>query len=117
MKTTIAAAVVAISALGATAFTVAATPPGHPSPAAVSAELPYLGKVLSSIDASQYTYIEVQGADKKVLWLAAPTIAVKKNAMIRYEDGAEMTNFHSKTLNRDFANVRFVNRVMLTTEK
>lgn len=94
----------------------AATPPGHPAPAVVDAALPNTGKVISTINASQYTYIEVaQG--KQVLWLAAPAIAVKKNNTIRFEDGAEMTNFHSKSLNRTFPNIRFINRVVVTADK
>lgn len=28
-----------------------------------------------------------------------------------------MTNFHSKSLNRTFPSIRFVNRVVVTTEK
>lgn len=99
-----------------TAGAQAATPPGHPAAAAVEAELPNKGKVISAIDASQYTYIEV-AQDKKVLWLAAPAITVKKNNIIRFEDGAEMTNFHSKSLNRTFPSIRFVNHVVVTTEK
>ncbi|MES2149386.1 MAG: hypothetical protein V4508_06290 [Pseudomonadota bacterium] len=93
----------------------AATPPGHPG-AVAQADLPYVGKVISTIDASQYTYIEVL-QDKKVLWLAAPAIALKKNNIIRFEDGAEMSNFHSKTLNRTFPAIRFINRVVLSNDK
>lgn len=106
----------ALCTLLLTAGAQAATPPGHPAAAVVNAELPQRGKVISTIDASQYTYIEV-AQDKKVLWLAAPALALKKNNIIRFEDGAEMTNFHSKSLNRTFPSIRFVNRVVVTTEK
>lgn len=60
-----------------TAGAQAATPPGHPAAAAIEAELPNKGKVISTIDPSQYTYIEV-AQDKKVLWLAASAVMVKK---------------------------------------
>lgn len=80
------------------------------------AGLPYKGKVVSVIDAGQYTYIEV-AQDKKTLWLAAPAIALKKDNMIRFEDGAEMTNFRSNTLNRTFPKIRFVGRVALAAGK
>jgi hypothetical protein len=102
-------------------------PAGHPSPSMSAdmlkapkntpdADLPLKGKVLSTVEASEYTYIEVaQGKEK--LWLAAPKVAVKKDAVVRFEDGAVMTNFRSKLLDRTFPSVMFVNRVVVTNEK
>lgn len=121
------ASLLALSALFVSAAAIAAAPAGHPStdeaarllklPKATSdADLPKKGKVVSTIDATQYTYIEVV-EDKKTIWLAAPTIALKKNNVIRYDAGSEMSNFHSKTLNRTFPSVIFVNRVVLSSEK
>lgn len=117
-------------ALAALAFSVAghaAPPPGHPTPANAAemmklpantpdAELTQKGKVLSSIDANEYTYIEVKQG-KETLWIAAPLVAVKKDAIVRFEDGAVMTNFRSKLLNRTFPSVMFVSRVVITDEK
>jgi hypothetical protein len=98
-------------------------PAGHPpvdtkkeGKGAPDAQLPQKAKVLSSIDAAQYTYLEVT-QNKKTLWLAAATVAAKKGDMIRFDDGMVMTNFHSKTLNRTFPSVLFVNRVVVTSEK
>ncbi|HEY0847078.1 MAG TPA: hypothetical protein VGE12_17040 [Noviherbaspirillum sp.] len=118
-------ALLALAALAASITTHAAPPPGHPTPAAAAdmmklpkntadTDLPQKGKVLSTIDANEYTYIEVaQGKD--VVWVAAPkTAPIKKNSMIRYEDGAVMTNFRSKLLNRTFPTVTFVSRVVVT---
>lgn len=122
----------AISALFALAALVAAVstqaaPAGHPSPGMSAdmlkapkntpdSDLPLKGKVLSTIEASEYTYIEVaQG--KETLWLAAPKVAVKKDAVVRFEDGSVMTNFRSKLLDRTFPSVMFVNRVVVTSEK
>jgi hypothetical protein len=120
-------ALLALSAVFASAAAVAAAPAGHPSTneaaaalkqpkQMLDADLPKKGKVLSTIEATQYTYIEVV-EDKKTIWLAAPTVAVKKNNIIRYDDGSEMTNFHSKTLNRTFPSIIFVNRVVVSKEK
>jgi hypothetical protein len=121
------AALLAISAILVSTASIAAPPPGHPSADAAAdmlklpketpdANLPQKGKVISAIDTNQYTYIEVaQG--KKTVWLAAPTVAVKKDNVIRFEDGAEMTNFHSKTLNRTFPTIMFISRVVVTAEK
>ena len=80
------------------------------------AQLPQKAKVLSSIDAAGYTYLEVT-QNKKTLWLAGSKIAVKKGDVIRFDDGMVMTNFNSKTLNRTFPSVTFVNRVVVTKEK
>ncbi len=98
-------------------------PAGHPSvdtkkegKGAALAQLPQKGKVLSTIAAAPYTYIEVS-QNKKTLWLAANALPVKKGDVIRFDNGMVMTNFHSKTLNRTFPSVLFVNRVVITKEK
>ena len=122
-------AISALFALAAlvSAVSVQAAPAGHPSPSMSAdmmkpakntpdGDLPLKGKVLSTLEASEYTYIEVaQGKEK--LWLAAPKVAVKKDAVVRFEDGAVMTNFRSKLLDRTFPSVMFVNRVVVTNEK
>jgi hypothetical protein len=99
----------------------AAPPPGHPTPAQAMdllmpdklpapAELPNQGKVISSIDANDFTYIEVErsGATE---WIAAPKMVVNPGSSIRYEDGSVMTNFYSKLLKRTFDSVMFVGHV------
>jgi len=98
-------------------------PSGHPSVGAKNegkgtpeAQLPQKAKVLSTIDAAPYTYLEVS-QNKKTLWLAATAVPAKKGDVIRFDDGMTMTNFHSKTLNRTFPSVLFVNRVVITKEK
>ncbi|RZI42857.1 hypothetical protein EGT07_12840 [Herbaspirillum sp. HC18] len=120
-------ALFAMAALAASVSVHAAPPAGHPSPAnaadmmklpkdTADADLGQKGKVVSSIDANEYTYIEVNQG-KNTLWLAAPKTAVKKDSVIRFEDGAVMTNFHSKLLNRTFPSVMFVGRVVTVNEK
>jgi len=86
----------------------------HPamSGAPSAASLPNQGKVVSIIDASIYTYIEVAQGDK-IIWLAAPAVALKKDDNIRFSDGMEMKDFHSKTLDRTFPSIIFVNAAML----
>lgn len=97
-------------------------PAGHPAVEARSAgksapdaQLPQKGKVLSTLDAKPYIYLEV-AQNKKTFWLAATAVPVKKGDVIRFDDGTVMNNFHSKTLNRSFPSVLFVNRVMVTKE-
>ena len=87
--------------------------PGHAMPAA---QLAQKGKVLSVIDVPQYTYLEVS-QNKKTFWIAGPTVAAKKGDVIRFDDGMVMSNFHSKTLNRDFPAISFVNQVVVTKER
>jgi hypothetical protein len=98
-------------------------PPGHPSvdtkkagTGAPEAQLPQKAKVLSTLDAAPYTYLEVT-QNKTTLWLAATAGPAKKGDVIRFDNGMVMTNFHSKTLNRTFPSVLFVNRVVVTKEK
>ena len=77
--------------------------------AAANEQLPRKGKVISSIDASIYTYIELTENGKNI-WIAAPTVKVKKGDMVRFSDGAVMSNFFSKSLNRTFESVVFVGK-------
>jgi hypothetical protein len=98
-------------------------PPGHPpmggatqGKGAPAAQLPQKAKVLSTIDAAQYTYLEVT-QNKKTIWLAGPKMVAKKGDVIRFDEGMVMTNFESKTLKRTFPSVTFVNRVVVTNEK
>ena len=93
-------------------------PPGHPPvPADPAARdnLPNLGKVSEAIPAGSYTYLHVtQGGTKK--WLAIPRRDVPVGAEIRYADGALMTEFHSRSLDRTFEEVLFLGGVMVMTE-
>lgn len=99
-------------------------PPGHPTPQQAremlmpenppsADDLPYAGKVLSTLDANQFTYIEVL-RDGNAEWIAAPLQALKPGSSIRYEDGSVMTNFYSKLLKRTFPSIRFVGAIMVT---
>lgn len=98
-------------------------PPGHPSTdkggmgkGAPEVKLTQKGKVLSTISAPPYVYIEVK-QNNKTQWLAANALPAKKDDVIRFDNGMVMTNFHSRTLNRTFPSVIFVSRVVITNEK
>ena len=105
---------------------VAAPPPGHPTPAQsmdilmpdkppAPAELPNQGKVVGSMDANDFTYIEVERGGVRE-WIAAPRMALKPGSSIRYEEGSVMTNFYSKLLKRTFPSVMFVGHVVVVAE-
>lgn len=66
------------------------------------------GKVLSTLDAPGYTYMELANTEKR-FWIAAPTTRVNVGDRVRFEQSLVMKNFNSKTLNRTFDQVIFVN--------
>ncbi len=93
-------------------------PPGHPpinSNHSVQAEVPLAQKatVVDIINVPQYTYLEVS-QNNQSRWIAAPTITVKKDDVVEFDNGMIMENFHSKTLDRTFPSIAFVNRVVLS---
>lgn len=90
-------------------------PPGQTSAVAAdvsksNAPLMKKGKVLSSLDAKSFTYIEIQDGSRK-LWVVAPTIAVKPGSTISYADAQVQAKYFSAGLNRELNNVLFTNRV------
>lgn len=70
------------------------------------------GKVLSTVDAKSFTYIEVQDGAKK-LWVVTPTVSVKAGTTISYADSPAQAKYHSASLNREFTNVVFATRVAI----
>ena len=79
---------------------------------AVSSQYPNSGKVLDMINTDLYTYVEVSESGGGSRWLAASKVKVAKGDTIRYGDGAVMTNFHSKTLNKTFPTITFLDKVI-----
>ncbi|MFZ2302376.1 MAG: hypothetical protein WAW10_10990 [Gallionella sp.] len=88
-------------------------PPGHVPITAMPASIPLTrkGTVLEVLDSPAYTYLRVTG-DKVPIWLAAYKIDIAKGAIVNYSDGAAMSNFHSKSLNRTFDAIVFVDRIV-----
>lgn len=78
-------------------------------PAAPVAAAQNTGKVVQIIQGGGYTYAEVDtGAGKKV-WIAGSPIQVKSGESVQWGDYSIMQNFSSKTLNRTFDEILFVN--------
>jgi len=67
------------------------------------------GKVTETFNATGYTYAEVDTGKNKV-WAAAPVTPLKVGDMISFSSGMPMTNFHSKSMNRDFPTLYFVSQ-------
>jgi len=64
-------------------------------------------KVAESMDASNYTYINVE-ENGKTFWIAVPQMEVKKGDVLYFSKSMEMNNFRSETLNRTFETILFV---------
>ena len=77
------------------------------------------GKVMKNINTEGYTYLLVEdfqenkkGKNKGIqVWLAVPKMEIKNNTRIQYSEGVYMSNFFSKSLNRNFESIIFVGTV------
>lgn len=112
MKTIIALLALAFATVTGTAIAAPAAAPAAAAPAAASQALPNKGKVLEVIDTAMYTYIQVS-SDKSPVWIAASKLKVAKGDNLNYSNGAVMSNFHSKTLNRTFESIIFVDKAVV----
>ncbi len=84
-------------------------PAGHP-PIDQSQQQPvanHSGEVTEATPAAEYIYLHVKGSDGEE-WLATMKSDIKPGTKIKWNDGFVMRNFNSKTLNRTFESVRFV---------
>ena len=64
------------------------------------------GKVIQTMDAGNYIYVEVEEKGQK-LWVAAMKGKVAKGDMVEFPDSPPMLNFESKTLKRTFEKIIF----------
>lgn len=65
------------------------------------------GQVISTVDVSRYTYIEVRSNGGQV-WLAGPPIKLSEGDVITWGDYAVMREFTSRELDRTFDELLFV---------
>jgi len=77
---------------------------------AAASKYPNQGKVLDVIDTSMYTYLQV-ATDNGAIWLAASKTSVAKGSTIGFGNGAVMSNFYSKSLNKTFDTIIFLDKV------
>ncbi len=71
------------------------------------------GKVVETMTSGGYTYALIE-KDSIKTWVAVPQTKIVKGQTITFLPGAEMTNFHSKTLNRTFRKIIFSGGVAQT---
>jgi hypothetical protein len=74
------------------------------------------GTVVETMNSGGYTYLQVDRGTEKI-WAAAPEFPVKVGDPVVVPEGMPMANYHSKTLNRDFEVVYFVDSVMVGGEQ
>lgn len=83
---------------------------GDPHAGIKSQEIPagagHKGKVASTLQAGEWTYVEIDENGKKV-WVAVPKVDVKPGEVVEFPDSPPMVNYQSKTLNRTFESVIF----------
>jgi hypothetical protein len=84
----------------------AADPHAGMKPHAMPTGPDHKGRVVSTMDAAGYTYIEVEEQGKK-LWVAVTRVNVKAGDEVEFPDSSPMENFQSKTLNRTFDKIIF----------
>ena len=107
----------ASASMPAAAMPAATAPMNGPAPTmapanAASHALTQKATVLSTIDVSEFTYIEIS-QDGQTRWIATKTLPAKKGDIIQFDNGATMQNFTSKALKRTFPSITFVNRATI----
>ena len=92
---------------------------GNPHAGLKPVEIPagagHKGKVLSTMDAAGYTYLEVEEKGQK-LWVAVMQTKVKVGDDVEFPDSPPMVNFHSKTLNRTFEKIIFAPGIRIASK-
>jgi len=81
-------------------------------PAAPAAQGGKSGKVVETMNAGGYTYVQVDTGSEK-LWAAAPEFKVKVGDEVAVPQGMPMANYESKSLKRTFDVVYFVDSIMV----
>jgi hypothetical protein len=77
----------------------------------------FTGTVTETMNASSYTYVQVDTGKEKI-WAAAPEFSVKVGDKVTIPaDGIPMKNYNSKTLKRTFDLVYFVGGIEGATQK
>jgi len=89
----------------------AQTPPGGDphaglKPIEIPAGVGHKGKVVETMNAAGYTYVQVEENGQK-LWIAVMETKVNAGDIVEFPDSPPMINFKSKALNRTFDKIIF----------
>ncbi len=74
--------------------------------------LPRSGRVGDVIQTRAYTYIRVDESGNQI-WVAAPKMSARQGQRLQFSRGLLMESFHSNSLNRDFAEILFVEKARI----
>lgn len=85
---------------------------GEAQPQVVKSEAGISGTVTETMDASGYTYIEIDTGSEKV-WAAGPKTVVKVGDEVFVPEGSPIQGFESKTLGRTFESIVFATSIMV----
>ncbi|MDD2735861.1 MAG: hypothetical protein PHF56_18150 [Desulfuromonadaceae bacterium] len=99
-------AAVTQSAVTPVATTEAAVPQKTEKAVVVPEETFLSGKVVETMRATGYTYIQLENDGKKA-WFAVPSVAVSVGQDVEVRPGMQMGLFNSKSLNRKFDSIVF----------
>jgi len=88
----------------------AAQPVSQPAPAAAAGNV-FTGAIAETMDSGGYTYARLQATGKDDVWVAAPQFDAKVGETISVSLDMQMQDFQSKTLNRTFPLLYFVQEV------
>ena len=67
------------------------------------------GKTIETFNAGGFTYVQISTPNESI-WAAGPLTPIKKDDEVNFSRNMLMKNFHSKSLNRDFEAIYFVDR-------
>ncbi|MGE5352540.1 MAG: hypothetical protein ACM3P0_10685 [Acidobacteriota bacterium] len=70
----------------------------------------HTGKVIDKINASNYSYLQLE-ENGNTYWIAAPQMQIEKGETVQFAKAMEMKNFHSETLNRTWESILFVSDI------
>ena len=71
----------------------------------------FQGTVKEVISSGGYTYVNVTAGDQDI-WLAAPEGEFEVNTVVAWNGGMRMVDFNSRTLNRTFPEIYFVEEIV-----
>ena len=73
------------------------------------------GNTNETFDSGSYTYVQITTPEASI-WAAGPLTPIKNDDKVSFSRNMLMENFHSKTLNRTFEAIYFVNTFTVNGE-
>ena len=73
------------------------------------------GNTIETFDAGGFTYVQISTPNESI-WAAGPLTPIKKDDKVSFSRNMLIKNFHSKSLNRDFEAIYFVDRFTVNGE-